>query len=509
MTVGAPGSDAFLGAVRSALGDAALHVDADTLARYGTSRLPGGPRTPLAVVCPASTDDVVALVGLARAHRIGLWPVSAGENIALGERAPMQAGQVVVDMGRRMDRVLEIDETLGFVEIEPGVTFQALYDELRRRGSELMISTTSGPPTGSLLGNALDKGAGHTPSFDQFGSLCGMEIVLGTGEVIRTGDGSYPGAATWHLSRYGYGPVIDGLFAQSNLGIVTRAGLWLQKRPPVIRSFFFAFPDDDDIGEIFERVRPLRQSGQIAMPVKVTSDLYVAGTEETYPFDAMGGHTPISDAARRTIQQKHGIGAWMVGAAIYGATEADVNARIDRIRAHMEAGGKARYIPHEEAVERPMLKAQVDFFSGVPTSHELGLLKWRAREGGKGGGATWYLTTCPMRGADALAMQARSRSILAEHGLEYLAAFGCGPRGARALHLIIFDRTDPEECARVAACYRALSEAHGAVGLPVSRTALDFQQEEMDRRDVVPSVLRRLKAVLDPDGIIAPGRYGV
>lgn len=509
MTVAPPGSETFLSAVEQRLGSAALDRAPETLARYAVSRLPGGPRAPLAVACPASTDDVKILVDLARAHRIALWPVSAGENIALGERAPLHAGEVVVDMGRRMNRIVEIDETLGYVEVEPGVTFQGMYDELARRGSGLMISTTSGPPTGSMLGNALDKGAGHTPSFDQFGSVCGMEVVLGTGEVIRTGDGSFPGAATWHLSRYGYGPVIDGLFAQSNLGIVTRIGMWLQRRPPVIRSFFFAFPDDGDLGEIVELVRPLRQSGQIAMPVKVTSDLYVIGTEETYPFEAMGGRTPLSDAARRALQENHGIGAWMVGAAIYGASEADVAARIDRIRAHMEASGKARYIPHEEAIERPMLKAQVDFFSGVPTRHELGLLNWRDQADGKGGGATWYLTTCPMRRDDALAMQERSRAILAAHGLDYLAAFGCGPRGGRALHLIIFDRTDPEECARVAACYRALSAAHGAVGLPVSRTALDFQQEEMDRREVVPDVLRRLKGVLDPDGIIAPGRYGI
>jgi 4-cresol dehydrogenase (hydroxylating) len=73
--------------------------------------------------------------------------------------------------------------------LEPGVSFQMLHDELARRGNKLMISATSGPPHGGVIGNALDRGAGYGPYFDHFGMLCGMEIVLGNGDVIRTGDG--------------------------------------------------------------------------------------------------------------------------------------------------------------------------------------------------------------------------------------------------------------------------------------------------------------------------------
>ena len=90
--------------------------------------------------------------------------------------------------------------------------------------------------------------------------LCGMEIVLGNGDVIRTGDGGLDteDPINWHVSRFSSGPALDGLFAQSNFGIVTRVGIWLMPRPPVSRSFHFVFPDDEDIEQIIDLCRPLK-----------------------------------------------------------------------------------------------------------------------------------------------------------------------------------------------------------------------------------------------------------
>jgi len=66
---------------------------------------------------------------------------------------------------------------------------------------------------------------------DHFGMHCGMEIILPNGELIRTGMGAMPdantshgSANTWQLFQYGFGPYPDGLFSQSNYGIVTKMG---------------------------------------------------------------------------------------------------------------------------------------------------------------------------------------------------------------------------------------------------------------------------------------------
>lgn len=159
--------------------------------------------------------------------------------------------------------------------IEPGVTFQALHEELRSRGSRLMISPTGGPPQGSVLGNAIDRGGGSGGIYsDHFGALCGIEIVLGNGNLVRTGDGSLKTTASnWHLSKYSFGPGLDGLFSQSNYGIVTQAGVWLALRPPAIEPFVLTFPDDDDLGSLIDLVRQLKMSNFVPTQIRIISDL--------------------------------------------------------------------------------------------------------------------------------------------------------------------------------------------------------------------------------------------
>jgi 4-cresol dehydrogenase (hydroxylating) len=495
---------AFFSSVREHLGHEAVDTGPDTAARYGANLLPGGAIPPAGVVFPASTEDVQAIVRLANEHRVHLWPTSAGENRGLGLKSPVRPGQVVVDLGRRMNRIVEVDETLAYAVVEPGVTYAALHEELGRRGHKLMLDTTSGPPDGSVLGNTLDKGAGYTPYFDHFGMSCGYEVVLPTGELLRTSDGALPGSRMQHVSKYGYGPFLDGLFLQSNLGIVTRMGVWLMPRPPVIRAFFFAFPEDEDLAEIFELVRPLKLNNVVPTLVKVTSDVYAFGTEETYPFERTGGKTPLPPEVRRELREKHGLGAWLVSGAFYGPSEEAVAPLLERVKAHFLKSGRARYIAHAEAETSKVFRIHIDTFSGQPTRDELGLLTWRP-----GQGAAWFLPATPMVGRVASEHQALSRRILGEHGFEYVVEYVCGPRMARALHILLFNRQDEEERARAGRCMRALLKAYAEAGVSIARAPLDLQEEAMSQLDVLPGVLSRLKRALDPEGILAPGKYGI
>jgi 4-cresol dehydrogenase (hydroxylating) len=497
-------SETFLSAVRERLGPTAVDTTPETVARYGANLLPGGDLPPAGVVYPGSTEEVQAIVRLANDHGVDLWPTSTGENRGLGLKSPVRAGQVVVDLGRRMNRIVEIDETLAYAVVEPGVTYAQMYEELGRRGHKLMMDTTSGPPDGGILGNTLDKGAGYTPYFDHFGMSCGYEVVLPTGEVLRTSDGALPGSKTQYLSKYGYGPFLDGLFVQSNLGIVTRMGVWLMPRPPVLRSFFFTFPDDEDLGDIFELVRPLKLNNVVPTLFKVTSDVYAFGTEETYPFEKTGGKTPLPAEVRKELREKHGLGAWLVSGAFYGPSEEAVQPLIERVKAHFLKSGKARYISHAEAEKSRILKIHIDTFSGQPTRDELGLLRWRP-----GSGATWFLPASPMVGRVANEQQALSRRILTEHGFEFVCEYVCGPRMSRALHILLFNRQDAEERERAGRCFRALLQAYAEAGYTIARAPLDMQQEAMAKLEGVPEVLSRLKKALDPAGILAPGKYGI
>ena len=368
-----------------------------------------------------------------------------------------------------------------------------------------MMDTTSGPPEGGIVGNTLDKGAGYTPYFDHFGMSCGLEVVLGDGRILRTADGALPGAKTWHVAKYGYGPYLDGLFLQSNFGIVTRLGVWLMPRPPAIRSFFFLFPDDEDFGDIIELVRPLKMNNVVPSLIKVTSDLYGIGTVATYPFERTGGKTPLPDDIRRQLQHEYGVGAWCVSGAFYGASDealaANACARASPIS---DSLAKRVILLMKKRRSMPSSRFIAIHSAAIPRERNSDLLNWRP-----GGGACWFLPAMPMIGSIANQHQALSRRILHKHGFEYITEYVCGPRLSRALHIIIFNRQDPEECQRMSRCYRELLTAYTEAGYPVSRAPLDFQAEAMQRLETFPQVCSDLKKALDPNGILSPGKYGI
>ena len=132
------------------------------------------------------------------------------------------------------------------------------------------------------------------------------------------------------------------------------------------------------------------------------------------------------------------------------------------------------------------------------------MLNWRP-----GGGATWFLPATPMIGEAAELQHETSRRILAEHGFEYFVEFVCSTRAARGLHLIIFNRQDADEVARMNAAYAALVEAYDEIGYPIGRTPTDWQERAMARLPVLQQVTHQIKAALDPKGTIAPGKYGI
>lgn len=500
--------DAFFAEIQRELGAASINRTDETIRRYGENTMAGGDKRPAGVVYPASTADVQAVVRLANRLKVALYPISTGHNIGLGSRSAPREGQVVVDLGFRMNRILEIDERLAYAVVEPGVTYQALYDELVRRGNKLMLDVTTGPPQGGMIGNALDKGAGYTPYFDHFGFSCGLEIVLGNGELLRTGDGALDSdtLANWHTSKYSFGPILDGLFAQSNYGIVTRMGVWLLPRPPAIRSFHFAFPDDGDLGEIVELCRPMKLSNFVPTLFRVANDLYLCGSEGESPeYAASKGKRSTTDAGRRALQERHGLGAWNVSGAFYGPSMAALDPMIERVKAHFSQSGKAKYISHDEGQRIPPLQVAINAFSGIPSLGELGLLKWRP-----GGGNLWFLPGTPMDGKVANEFQAVCRGIYEEHGLDYMVMNVCGPRFARGLHVMTFNREDADERARADACYRSMSKAVGKRGVFVGRAPVDYHDFHMGQAmPAYRQACNGIKTALDPHNVIAPGRYGI
>lgn len=498
---------AFAARVARDLGPDAINTSAEGRERYGEHTLPFDDCPPSAIVFPDSTDAVVKLVRAANEFRIPLYPISNGQSAGLGSKSPVRRGQVVVDLGRRMNRIVEVNEALGYCVVEPGVSFQAMHAELVRRGSKLMISPTAGPPQGSLLGNALDKGGGGGAYADHFGMCCGMEIVLGTGDLIRTGDGSLdaPEQLNWHLSKYSFGPALDGLFTQSNFGIVTRVGIWLMPRPPHVEPFFFTFPEDDDLGPAIDLIRQVKLSNFVPTMMRATNDLYLFASDSARPDYVATGRHQLADELRRELQARYRLGSWTVSGAFYGASKDALQPQVTRLRAHFDRIGRGRYIDPIEAQEIAPLHIALANYAGIPGEGELRMLAWRP-----GGGGIWFTPGTPMIGEVVNGFQRSSRAICAEHGFEYMSSNVCSARFARGVHAILFNRRDPDEAKRADACYRALSFAFAARGVFVGRAPTAYQQFHQEQRmSSMIAACAAIKHALDPNGVIAPGKYGI
>ena len=83
-----------------------------------------------------------------------------GRNLGYGGAAPRVPGAVVIDLGRRMNKVLNIDEANASCVVEPGVSYFKLYEEIQNRQIPLWIDTPD-LGGGSVLGNAIDRGVGY------------------------------------------------------------------------------------------------------------------------------------------------------------------------------------------------------------------------------------------------------------------------------------------------------------------------------------------------------------
>jgi FAD/FMN-containing dehydrogenase len=112
-----------------------------------------------AVVCPRKVTEVQDLMRLANEFAIPVWPFSIGRNVGYGGAAPRVPGSIGIDMGRHMNRVIEVSEANAYALVEPGVTFSALYEHLETLGlQDKLWLDTPDLGGGSVLGNTSERG---------------------------------------------------------------------------------------------------------------------------------------------------------------------------------------------------------------------------------------------------------------------------------------------------------------------------------------------------------------
>jgi len=488
---------------RDALGDDNVLVDLARLAPYRKIMVPEAERrhAPSGALIVDSVAQVIKVLAISAKYRIPVWPISTGKNFGYGTASPATPGQLVLDL-KRMNRILDFDPVLGTVLLEPGVTYQQLQAYLDDNKLPFWIDGPGAGPLVGPMGQALERGVGYTPYGDHFGQVCGMEVVLATGEVLRTGHGGITGAKAWQAHKYGFGPYLDGLFTQSNFGVVTKIGLNLMPAPAVYKPFLVAFRDHSDIGRAVDVTQRLRLQGVIQNTAVIGHALYAMGwfARRADVFKQTGS---VTDEWLSGVLAKKHMPVWAVNAALYGSEER-VAADWQSVEAeYRESGGML--LSDTQLAGDPVWEHSKRIMSGRLDMMEYGVYNWRG-----GGGSAWFAPVMPARGSEALATMKLGKEVLGRHGFDFMGGYIVNPRDMTLVVDLLFDRSNDVEMDKAHACFSELISVFGQAGYGVYRTNIAFMEQAADVfGSVKKAVNNRLKQALDPLGILAPGKSGI
>jgi len=456
---------------------------------------------PGAAVAPGTVGEVQEIVRIANRHRVPLWTISRGKNFGYGGGAPVAKGAVVLDLTRL--KKIEFDEDSGTVLVEPGVGFFDLYDFIQSRKLPFWMSVP-GNSWGSVAGNALDRGMGYTPYGDHSAQICGLEVILPTGELVRTGMGAMADSPNWNLYKNGFGPGWDQMFCQSNFGVVTKLGLWLMPEPEAVLGYDLEFDGIDDLGWVVDIVAGLRRNGVIRQSPSMGNWLRSAAivTTRSEWTDKKGA---LGEDVISAIRKRFNIGWWSIQLRTYGHAEmAEAALKV------IDRAFDGRNI----LVKKPVRWTkgglpEASPYSGVPVSFPLANANWHGGRGGHIG----YSPVLPARGDLAMDQFRRTYALYQKYGMDYHASFAFSERSLTNVNQLLFDRDDADMMGRVDAMFRDLVSDAKARNYGEYRTHIDYMDLVASTYDFNDGALgklnQRVKDALDPNGILSPGKSGI
>ena len=445
---------------------------------------------PGAMVMPGSTEEVQAVVRIANETGTPLWMWSQGRNNTYGGPAPRIRGSVVVNL-RRMNRVLEVNEDLAYAVVEPGVRWFDLYDALEAAGGRCWTSIPD-LGWGSVIANSTEYGRGYTPMGDHPENLIGQEVVLPTGELMRTGFGALPGSVGRYVYKHGFGPRLDGLFFQSGNGIIVNSGFWLQRRPEKYAVVWLSFRGDAALVQVVDTMREALLERNIH-----NHPVIMRGTT----LDSDGNTTFSTDQD-----------AWLTRFAVYGregvvdATLAALHAQFDTIptlewaREVVYDGTKRTDFPsHDDRV-----------MAGIP---DLDILDLFQGIYGPPGAHLDFSPTGRMIGTEVLETAKLIQEGYEEVGAPFFSGLMISPRNVLHVSSAFYDVKDEAQTRKVYENYTRMVDVMAARGQQVYRTHLQHQDHVQSTLSYNNHIQRRvaeaIKDTLDPNGILQPGKAGI
>ncbi|MER5704704.1 FAD-linked oxidase C-terminal domain-containing protein [Micromonospora sp. NPDC002296] len=357
----------LLADLRAVLGDDAVLTDPDLLRMHERDEADlCASGTPLVVVRPRGTDEVVGVVRAAA--RYGVPVVPQGARTGLAGAANAMDGAIVLSTVA-MDRILEIDPVSRIAVVQPGVVNATLAGAVRREG--LYYPPDPGSWESSTIGGNVSTNAGGMCCV-KYGVtseyVLGLELVLASGEVLRTGRRTAKGVAGYDLTRLFVG-------SEGTLGVVTEVTVALRPAPEASLTLVAVF---DSTAEAGVAVAQIAAKGLTPSLLELLDRTHLAAIEAYQPMglrtDAQALLLAAVDTGSRAAEDLARIAEVCEAAGadeVYAATDAAEAAALlqarrlahpamEKFAADAYPGGNGGLIIDDVAVPRGSLAALLD-----------------------------------------------------------------------------------------------------------------------------------------------------
>jgi len=168
--------------------------------QFLVDRINNSNREVIAVVTPSNLDELQKLLVSSTDKSYSLFNLLSPGEINTAP-IPEKGSIVVIDL-KKLNSIIEINTQAAYALIEPGVSYAQLNQHLEANNIPFIVDFDKNS-TQSVSGGISNRSYGYTPYGDHLMMQCGMEVMLASGRLIRTGMGAMPNSDSWQLFKYG------------------------------------------------------------------------------------------------------------------------------------------------------------------------------------------------------------------------------------------------------------------------------------------------------------------
>jgi 4-cresol dehydrogenase (hydroxylating) len=483
-------------------------------------------------------------------HHINV--VSSMKNYGYGCADPLLDGAILIYL-KNMNIANELPayqpvwvgnygKELGIVKVGPGVTQQSLFEFLSSEGSNYAMDATGSSIEASILSNTIQRGFGHTKAGNHFEHVVGMDILKMDGELVKLGHAAFETSGNSGAHKNGVGPVLYGLFSQSNFAIVTSLTIQLIPSSKFVIPFFIKLKNDSDFSEAAIRLRALKKNRTLESQMHCVNDMKSIQASMQFPVKDNDGFGYLKDNVIQSVSRYNGYEKWTISGAIYADTFLELLDKILKLRRGLLGIPTKKIFLSKSLVSfiswivnSVLIKSLfrdfcvlmnkqiivigelINLKKGKPTNYFLKSTYWRMRNTDghnansdlriDGVGLIWLAPIAALTKENVLKLinityegqrffsfePAISMTLLDESAIDCVVS-------------IVFDKNIEEESARALECHDYLLGKYIEAGFIPYRLSSRAMDQELNVNSEYKKLLKELRLAMDPDEIFLPAK---